>query len=341
MLYVFYGQDQFRAREELQKIRRDLDSEGNLAHNTIRLEGKVSAGELRAACHVASFFAESRLVIVEGLQARFSGMRRRGRARATGAPTDLDDFVDVLATLPPTTTVVLLDETPATAFVDAVKDFAKVEQFVALQRDALRSWAIDRAKSNGTTLAPAALDRLMLLIDGHHLGELAQEIDKLATYANGRKIEVSDVDELVSGAIQYQIWDLTDAVVAGRADRALSFVETMQARGGRDYAPQLLIYMLTREFRRLILAKALLSQGYDSARIGEQLGINPGFPLRKAVEQAGRWPSEHLDTAYRRLLETDVASKTGVMDVDTALELLIVDLTELSKAPRRGVTLRR
>jgi DNA polymerase III delta subunit len=59
------------------------------------------------------------------------------------------------------------------------------------------------------------------------------------------------------------------------------------------------------------------------------------------VEQASRYQPDQLESAYRRLLETDVAVKTGVMDVDTALELLIVDLTELAKLPRRGVSLRR
>ena len=62
MLYLLYGPDRFRAREELRAIRGELDRDGNLAHNTTRLEGGTTPAELRAACHAASFFAESRLV---------------------------------------------------------------------------------------------------------------------------------------------------------------------------------------------------------------------------------------------------------------------------------------
>src|SRR5688572_27372189 len=111
MLYVFYGPDQFRAREELRSIRERLDRDGNLVHNTARLEARgLTPGDLRGACHTASFFAEDRLVIVEGLQGRFSSYRRRGRRPAANAsPSDLDQFIDVLANLPPTTTAVLLD----------------------------------------------------------------------------------------------------------------------------------------------------------------------------------------------------------------------------------------
>jgi hypothetical protein len=61
-------------------------------------------------------------------------------------------------------------------------------------------------------------------------------------------------------------------VVAGRADRALGFIETMAARGGRDYAPQLLIFMLTRQYRQLILAQALAAERLTSQEIGQRLG---------------------------------------------------------------------
>jgi DNA polymerase-3 subunit delta len=343
MLYVFVGPDQTRAREELQALRTKLDREGNLGHQTLRLDARgLSPADLRAACHAASFFADDRLVIVDGLQARFSGTRRRsgGRAparssaRASAAATEFDQFVDILTTLPPTTAVVLLDEQPQVAFMEAVRDTATVQEFGVLKGDALRSWAEARIKKQGASFSAAALDRLLTLIDGAHLGELANEIDKLATYAGERRVEPADIDAMVSSALEYQIWDLTDAVVAGRADRALGFIETMAVRGGRDYAPQLLIFMLTRTYRQLLLAQTLMAERLTQPEIGQRLGLSP-FPLRKTIEQAGRYPPERLEQAYRRLLETDVAVKTGVLDVDTALELLVGDLTELAQTPRR------
>ena len=342
-LYAFYGPDQYRAREALQALRSELDREGNLAHNTARLDARgLPAGDLRSACHSASFFAEDRLVIVEGLQGRFSGARRRtsARSRTGGSATDLDQFAEVLTSLPDSTTVVLLDEQPSRAFLDAVAGVAKLREFTILRFDALRAWAAERVRAQGASISASALERLVTLIDGYHLGELAQEVDKLVTYTNGRQIELADVETLVSGAVEYQIWDLTDAVIAGRTDRALAFVETMAARGGRDYAPQLLIYMLTRQYRQLILAQALLQGGASQQQVGERLGLSQ-FPLRKVTEQAARYPAERLEAAYRRLLETDVAVKTGVLEVDTALELLIADLTELAKPPRRAAAARR
>jgi DNA polymerase-3 subunit delta len=51
--------------------------------------------------------------------------------------------------------------------------------------------------------------------------------------------------------------------------------------------------------------------------------------LSKLVEQAARYQPARLDQAYRRLLETDVAVKTGVMEIEPALEMLIAELATM------------
>src|SRR3972149_3410252 len=203
MIYVLYGPDQFRAREELKRIRAELDRDGNLAHNTQRLEGRsLTPAELRAACHTASFFAEDRLVIVEGLQGRFGGFRRGGRrgqrssarpepalSRVEGAlegrgargsaADELDQFVEVLKGLPPTTTVVLLDEQASPALLEALTGEATAREFAVLRGDALRQWAGQRARAQGADLAPPALERLLSPVGGYPPGAPGPGVDHL------------------------------------------------------------------------------------------------------------------------------------------------------------------
>lgn len=342
MLYVLHGPDQFRVREELARIRRDLDTDGNLAQNTQRLEGRgLTTGDLRGACQTASFFAETRLVIVDGLLARLGGRGRRGRARARSADagtTEADQFLEILTNLPETTTVVLLEESAPNGLLEELGTHGTVKQFAVLRGEQLRGWAAERVRSLGATFAAGALDRLVSLVDGNHLGELASEIDKLVTYAGERPVEVGDVDELVSGAILYQTWDLTDAVIEGRTDGALGVLRRMSAK---EQPPQLLTYMLVRQYRQLLLAQSLLREGMSAQQIGTQLGLQ-GYPLRKIIDQASRYPADRLEAAYRRLLENDVAVKTGVLDADAALEMLVVSLAELARtSSRRPAAARR
>jgi DNA polymerase-3 subunit delta len=102
----------------------------------------------------------------------------------------------------------------------------------------------------------------------------------------------------------------------------------------------LLTFMLVRQYRQLLLAQSLLREGMSAPQIGTQLGL-ANYPLRKVIEQASRYPADGLEAAYRRLLESDVAVKTGVIDADAALEVLVVSLAELARAPRRTAAPRR
>lgn len=338
MLYVFYGDDDFRAREALRALRSRLDSDGNLANNTVWLEARgLKAADLRGACQTFSFFSEGRLVIVEGLQERFSGQRRRGARRTATAgdepSAELDQFLEVLLDLPASTTVVLLDNRSSTALLQALEPVATVEKFEPMRTQELRPWAAARVKQKGGEISPQALERLLTLVDSHHLGEMAQEIDKLIAFAFGRRIEPGDVESLVSRIVEHQFWDVTDAVIGGQAGRALAAAQTM-ARANQP--AQVLFFMLVRQYRQLLLAQAMLKEGLSESEIGAQLGINHPFPRGKLIEQATRYPGDRLEAAYRRLLDADIAVKTGVMDIDTALEMLIVELAELSRLPRGG-----
>jgi DNA polymerase-3 subunit delta len=98
--------------------------------------------------------------------------------------------------------------------------------------------------------------------------------------------------------------------------------------------------MLVRQYRQLLLAQSLLREGMSQQQIGATMGLQ-GFPLRKIIEQATRYPAPGLEAAYRRLLENDVAVKTGVMDADAALEVLIVSLADLARSPRHPAAARR
>jgi DNA polymerase III delta subunit len=60
--------------------------------------------------------------------------------------------------------------------------------------------------------------------------------------------------------------------------------------------------------------------------IQSKLGLTSDFVLRKAWEQADRYSPVRIRDVYHRLLETDVAIKTGIYDGEVALNILIAEL---------------
>jgi DNA polymerase III subunit delta len=240
-----------------------------------------------------------------------------------------------LTHLPETTTVVILDEAIG-PLGDAFPE-AKVMRFEVLKGPALRQWAEARVKESGVRFAPGALERLLTLVDGAHLGELANEIEKLSTYALGRTVTMEDIEAMASSALQLFGYNLTDAIVDGRADRAFHLLDRMDAK---SWPPVMLMAMIRRQYRQLLLAQALLLAGRSGPQIGDELGLR-GFPLEKTIGNAARFQGNRLEQAYRRILKADVDVKTGIMDAETVLPALIVELTELSRPGRAAAATRR
>src|SRR3989304_8520450 len=89
MFHVLYGPDSFSLQAALVELKAELDTDGMLATNTSRLEGaQLQPQELAVVCNALPFLGAYRLVLVEGLLARFNQpLARRRRGRAAGRPS--------------------------------------------------------------------------------------------------------------------------------------------------------------------------------------------------------------------------------------------------------------
>lgn len=337
-LYIYYGPDDFQVKEAVARLKAGLDADGMLESNTVLLDGsRVTFDELAAVCNTVPFLSQLRLVIVEGLLGRFESSRQRRSGRAAGRSAarggqdlgEWDGLAALLAQLPPTTVLLLVDGPLAAAnpLLTRVRAMGEVHEFQPLQHGALTAWIAERGKAAGASLTPGAL-RLLAEYVGNNLWQLASEIEKLALYARGRAATEDDVRTLVSASVEVNVFALVDAVVAGRRDEALRLLQRLLNEGGT--APQLL-GLLSTQYRRLLLTRELLDARTPHPEIGRQVGIASDFALRKVTEQASRYPLSRLETAYRRLLDADVATKTGLLDEDLALELLIDDLCAVAR----------
>jgi DNA polymerase-3 subunit delta len=85
--------------------------------------------------------------------------------------------------------------------------------------------------------------------------------------------------------------------------------------------------MLHRQVRFIVLAKDLKAQKKSNAEIQSKLGLSD-FPLQKTLEQADKYSLERLKMFYDKLLETDLAIKTGKYDGELALYILVVELCQ-------------
>jgi DNA polymerase-3 subunit delta len=330
LLHILIGEDDYSIRQALEEIKKGIGDPMALMTNTTVLEGKtVTPEQLRAACEIVPFLAEKRLVIVEELLERFEPKGRAPKKKVKNQ-NDQEDAVkpiaDGIKKLPPFTELVLTggklnDRNP---LLHEIMSQAKVKSFPMLKGNQLGQWIERRLASQGkgNSISPKAA-ALMVRLVGNDLWTMANEIDKLLLFTGGRQIEEADVKAVVSNAQDASIFNMVDAILELRVGAAQELLQQLFRQG---MAPAQILVMLSRQVRIIFQVKEMRKQGKSRGEIQSKLGLTQDFVLRKAWEQADGYSPARIRDVYHKLLETDIAIKTGKMDGELALDVLIAEL---------------
>jgi DNA polymerase-3 subunit delta len=346
MLHVLHGEDDFSAREALNKLLRDP----RFIYSTERFDGAgAEIGAIREACETMPFLSDGRLVIVEGLpkpkreaaskesdeaptkaEAEAAPAKGKGK-RAAKKPTATAlarEFAGTLAEigshLPATTTlaIIVAETLPKThPLVEAAEAHGKLHLFMPPTGPALEKWITARAQLEHATLTPDALKALANLANGQ-LRVLANEIAKLATYVGPEGvITAQTVQLLVPDSRETRVFDLTDALARGERGPALRLLHELLADG---QPPLMILALVARQVRTLTQVKDLAAQGARPPEIASMAGLAP-FLVEKTLNQARRFSIAQLEAAQRACLEVDTALKRSRLAPDLALDLLLTE----------------
>jgi len=328
MFYLFHGEDEFSRSETLADFKKKMGDPGLVELNTSVFDGrKVALGELQHACDSVPFMADRRLVIVEGLLARLEP-KGRERARSAWQKEYLAELTGYLPHLPETTRLVFVEDRPINKSNPVHRlalsdERGHVREFEPPQKKKLSRWIEQRVKKRGGQISAAANATLAAFV-GSDLRLLDQEIEKLSVYVNGaHPINEDDVRLLVSYVQEANVFEMVDALGQRDGQRAARLLHQLLDDGEHPLA---LLGMIVRQFRIMIQVKELGGKGLSQQDVAARLKLHP-FVVKKAVRQAMNFSMEQLETVYGRLLETDVAIKTGQMDEVLALDMLVVGLS--------------
>jgi DNA polymerase-3 subunit delta len=336
VIRLIHGKDRYLALAALREIRASLSAENDMLEtNTTVLEGPaVTPGELLAHCQAVPFLGGARLVVVEGLLAHLGGTRR-GRRTAKKPPANdplapwaaLAAQLADAATMPETTTLVLLEGelTRSNAAFPIFAPIARVRDCAPLEASELATWIKRGAAERNLDLAPRALAALQQLTAGD-LWTIENELDKLATYADGGIVDETTIVEVVSSARESRIWDLTDAVVAGDEPKALTSMGALLQEG---QAVPLLMFMLVRQYRQIAIVKDMRECRVRQDEIARTAGL-PGGRVNAVSNLSSRYSWDQLHAAYAALLDADLAVKRGLRDDEASLQLVVHQLCTLS-----------
>lgn len=325
--YIFHGDDDLRIEEEVERMRARMGDSSNADLNTAEFDGtSTPVGEIVGAAMAYPFLADKRLVIVKDL---LTWITRKG-AGATGKKA-VEMLQDQLPQLPDWARVVFVERQKLNdnhKVVALARDDAHgFEKMFIVPRDS-SGWIIKRAQDvYETSIEPQAAMALAGVTQGD-LRRADNELFKLVSYVGGeRAISEADVALLTPYVAEASVFEMVDALAEGRGQAALALVYRLL---GQEQDVFSIFGMIIRQFRLLLLAKDFLTSGGYPAELAKTLSVHP-YVAEKVAKQSRAFELDQLERIYRALHDYDLQIKTGRIEPELALDLLIVSLSRQTR----------
>ncbi|MGD2167416.1 MAG: DNA polymerase III subunit delta [Gammaproteobacteria bacterium] len=202
-----------------------------------------------------------------------------------------------------------------------------------IERRELPRWVTERARRHGIRLNASAVELLAERAEGNLLA-VDQELIKLALLKPGGEFDEAAVAAAVGESARFDVFRLTDALLAGDARRALRVLTALRSEGT---APPLVTWALAREIGTLASVRFAVDAGADAQSAMRSNGI---WPRRQPLAQAAlrRLSRERLVRLLRSAALVDTASKgaqQGPGPWEAITELVVAAVTSGPKAAER------
>lgn len=352
MIYLYLDTDEYLAAERIAAHKATLGDPEMASLNIVEVSGSAATvSAVLAEASMMPFLAAHRLVVARGLLETLDKRMGASKSAESASYQEAAHFLSALHTIPETCILAFVDNSvdkrrglwkgfvqPAAGDrperkiegLDALiqAKVIEVESLATPDAKMLPSWLQARARTRNIAIEGGAVAVLCDFV-GNHLRQLDHELEKLALYADGRPITPQDVRTMVSDASEEMIWNLTDALAQRQPAKAMQALRELQRN---DQNPIGMLSAIARQYRMLIEIKSLMAAGQaNKFAIAKQLGY-AAFPVEKAMRLVNQYTFEELDHAMERLLDADIAMKTG-SDPHTEIDVLVAELSVRQRRP--------
>lgn len=330
-IHLLRGDDVYSVSLAIKSIVQTLGADFDAAMNTSRLDGKSASFEdLQTAVTTLPFFGSSRLVVVDAALNKVD-------------KSSQEKFIRLLDSAPESTHLVLQVEDHRKWRKDAngawiqvwetlssshwlIKwiDAHAIAEIIDLSlpdEKSMDAWVNAEAKRQGGAFEPEAAHELAQHT-GNDTGVASQEISKLLMYVDfKRPVTIKDVVECVSVEGSADVFVMLDELTEGRVAKAQSLLKRLL----ESAPPEAIFGALVHRFRQLIQVREALDAREDLKVLVERKVLF-GNQTGKYSSAARRFSMGQLKAIYARLLEMDVQAKTSAVDLETNLEMFVMEL---------------
>ena len=256
-LYTLHGDEALLIQEAADAIRDAARAQGYTERTVHTVQGAhFDWGTVLAASNSLSLFADKQLVeirIPSGKPGKDGSAALQQIAEAAAG----NDSTLTLVVLP------RLDKATRTgAWFSALDGAGATVQIDPVERPALPQWIAARLAAQGQRVAPGEAGQTTLTffadrVEGNLLAA-HQEIVKLGLLYPAGELSAAQIEAAVLNVARYDVFKLSEAVLAGRRDRVQRMLDGLQAEGESEV---LVHYTLAEDIRALKRVKDAMAAG--------------------------------------------------------------------------------
>ena len=236
-----------------------------------------------------------------------------------------ESLAPALADIPSTTRLLITVAgrlSPSHKLVKAVTAArGTVQEMQHLKGRALSDWTARRATEvHGLTPMIAAQ---VVRVTPPDLSVIDSELSKLAAYkASGSKLTNEAVTELLAGGREDEIFKLTDNLLPHPNPLALQIARGL-TRGGLQ--PTSVAYRMARHVALVLEVRARQERGESLQQVQDGMAEHR-FVVQKAYDAAQNADPNHLEAALRAIRDYEWEVKSGQIDAELGLDVLLARL---------------
>ncbi len=313
-VYVLAGKDRRLSVDKLDELVDFILGDADRQMALESYEGdKTVLSDVLDALQTPSFLADKRVVVIK--QADDFISKYRGELEAYLAkPSDSGVLIMLAESFPANTRLAKIAKEIGKIINTAPASMKELPGFLA-------QYASDKYQlSLSSTCAYMLIDLV-----GPDSGILISEIDKIAAYVKGPHshidtVRAADIQAVVGDNKQHTVFNVIDAMTAGKAGAALEHLDKMlnQDRNAEFAA----VGAMAWHFRRLYEGRVMLDEGNNGGQIIQHLRI--WNQKEQFIAQIKAMPIEKIASGLCALAEIDYHSKIGKSTVSDGLTKMIV-----------------
>ena len=159
---------------------------------------------------------------------------------------------------------------------------------------------------------------------GGSMNTIACEKEKLLAYTmESRKIRREDVAVITHQGLSDRIFDMVDAMAAGRPQEAFRLYADLKALKEPNSK---IMGMITSQVGRLFVLRELDEKGLSMKEIQAATGYNY-YAVKNSLPRCRTLSSREWEKKWRRCLAYDTANRSGRMDETLAVEMALIEVS--------------